>query len=429
MTDKTDNTGKQTPESSVERAEQAQAQDKSAATEKKAEDAQNTEKAGQTDKTERTTDKEGATEKVVVEKNAKTPSQTTRSETVVVKEKGSKFSPLAFIAFLFALAALGACGWLYWQLEMQKNTFAKQQQSFTTQKSQLKSQLKQQSNELKQQQQAEQQNFSQQLNTQLNNQLSQFANEVEQKLQTQQQKMDKSIELINQSGEKARQQMLLTDIKNLINIASHKLFLQQDKQAALTALKMVQNRLAALSDSKFLAIKQSIAEDIGTLNALPSVNNQEIYYQLSELMGSLKKLPLNQAVMPTKTNSAEQTKPSSEISWDNLKLVWQDFLSLFRVQKRDTEIEPLLTPAQVQNIELNLLSKLNQAQWAALNAQSAVYQTALKQTAQWVSQYYDPTSPKVTLVIDRLILLANKQLVADYSQVTLNTPTLMDNTL
>ncbi|MCU4675081.1 uroporphyrinogen-III C-methyltransferase [Catenovulum sp. 2E275] len=321
----------------------------------------------------------------------------------------TKSNAIAWLALLIALAGLALAGWQYW-LTYQKGE----------QKDLLSEQLKQQQNQFIQSANQQQNTNTQTLKNELNQSLSQFKNQFEQTLNQRQTQLQQSIDNVTASLNKSQSQAALADIHHLIQLASRKLYIEQDKTGAVTVLKLAQADLAQQNNSQWFNLSNQISTDIANIEALKEVDVQTLYLRLTELNQKVIQQPLNQAYIPKATEQSQNQTASSTIGWDNLYIIWREFLDLFLPKQRDGSVEALLSPAQVTNLQQNLTSKFNQAQWALLNKQANVYQTAISQIQTWVAQYYQVDSEQIGQIQQTLDNLKQQDLSQDFSALELN---------
>lgn len=345
------------------------------------------------------------------ETTTETASRKTPNQKSSTKKSGSNW--VAWFALLIALTVAGFVAWaywLYWQDTQQQNQPDDSQQ----QQTQLINSIK-----------SNQQKF----NNQLNQKLSTYRSQIAENLKTQKQEVQKSIEQFSVSQISSHNQAILIDAKYLLTLASRKLHIEQDKAGTIAVLKLAQAKLAEQnSNSQWFNLKNQISDDVARVQTLDEAELDNIFFSLTELIRQVMHLPLNQANLPDEVeNPVEDRAPTEEISMSNLEIIWHDFLELFMPKQRAGEVEPLLTPKQAQNIRQNLISKLNQAQWAALHQKQSIYQLALQQSSNWIEQFYQQENTDVQKVVEQLAKLQNKQLTQDFSTLELKSLGVVEN--
>ena len=92
---------------------------------------------------------------------------------------------------------------------------------------------------------------------------------------------------------------------------------------------------------------------------------------------------------PKAESKAESDKEFTGVG-SLLKSVWTDLVDgLFKVQRTDQVIEPLLPPEEKYYLLQNLGLILEQARVSLLNSDTALFHTNLTNAEQWVHRYFD----------------------------------------
>jgi uroporphyrin-3 C-methyltransferase len=302
------------------------------------------------------------------------------------KKIATKTNKLAWLAIIIALSAGAAVGGLYyWQNQQQSqlsHKFSQQiaQQTQQTQQLLQQSQLKTQALLTEQQQVFEQQ----------------LAQAITAYSQQQQTKITQLENALARLSERQPSDWLINESEYLIRIAARSIWLQRDTTAAINLLKDADSRLKKLNNPEFFPIRQLIHQDIEQLSLLPQRETDEVILSLMGLNQQIDKLPLRK-IMRIDEKSAQQDLQLSEDPSDwqsNLKKSWQKFLNDFiTIRRRNENVEPLLSPAYVQNLRQNLSLKLQLAQWAANQGKTPVYKAALNDVITWQEKYFDMDAP------------------------------------
>lgn len=378
------------------------------------------------------------------------------TQTIIVK-KTSWAGLLALFLWLLLFAGAGALYWQYptqlqslfvaddkdeiAQIEKQMqqtqtalaNLQQKTQQSLqqqSSQQSQTLQTLQQQLNSVNQSVQQRQSQTQKQLEQAIQAQLSDVKNSLstqQKKFAEQERLLAENLQKLDRSSEEAKQALQQSNLQELVSLAAQQLFLANNKEAALRALEMAHQTIT-INSAQSAQLKEALSLDIGTLKALPEVNTESLYYQLSQVMIQVEKLPLKNEPV-SRTTQDSQPSMSEEISWQNVNYIWQDFLSLFKPYRHDEKRQALLNPEQMQNLRWNLISKLNQAQWAALRQQPEVYQESLKVVTNWLNNFYDLQNSAVKGVQQQLQALQQSQLKGQYNNVELSSVKLLETAL
>lgn len=185
---------------------------------------------------------------------------------------------------------------------------------------------------------------------------------------------------------------LLHEAEYLIRIAARTLWLEQDTTAAVGLLKDADARLADLHDTAFLPVREIVHQDIKSLELMPTLETDEIVLTLMTMNKHVAMLPLAMVDVGAITDPNANLELSSDFNdWQtNLAKTWQKFLNDFiRVRQRNGLIEPLISPEQQQHLKQNLKLKVQLALWAASERKGDIYQKALTDIEQWITEFFD----------------------------------------
>ena len=299
------------------------------------------------------------------------------------KATADKPIPVSKTGVLALVLALIACGssaaWYYWHNQQQAQQQQQTQQTLTRQ---LESKLQAAEQQLTDLLQAREK----QLTASFNRQLQQLQSQNEQR-----------VAQLNQSIQRLQQEQpgnwLFNEVEYLIRMASRTLWLEQDKDTAISLLADADKRLRQTRNPELLPVRQLIFEDIETLKLLPARQDSEV---ILTLMGLNKQLDTLVLARPYREENQQQEQDlaltSDPADWrENLAKVWQKFRANFIITSRPRTQgdDPLLSPQHQQNLQENLALKLQLAIWAASKGETAIYRQTLDDIQLWLNQYYE----------------------------------------
>ena len=317
----------------------------------------------------------------------------------------NKISKLALFALLIAVAAPSAH--YYWQqLQNQQLT-----QALTNKISEENSAaLSRYKNQMQQALTNQQQTFAKQL--------EQMAAQINNTSQTKITELDTTVTQLEQSiKQRQPSDWLLHEAEYLIRIAARTLWLEHDTSAAIGLLKDADARLTELNDPAFLPVRETIHQDITSLELMPKLETDEIILALMAMNKQVVQLPLAMVDLGKETDKETDFDLSDDINdWQtNLAKTWQKFLNDFiRVRQRAGSIEPLMSPKQQENLKQNLSLKIQLALWAASERQGDIYQKTLADIQQWLNEFFDMESSINQHFAEALTSLQQKQVNFDY---------------
>lgn len=204
------------------------------------------------------------------------------------------------------------------------------------------------------------------------------------------------------------QHWLLADAMYLTRLASDQLQVNHDPAMALKLLRMADQRVAVLTGSQYTPIRHVFAKDILQLQLVPTVDVGGLVAKLITLSEQISRLPLVQPTMappvsapvtPVATTAATENLPWWQKLWFKVK---QELRSLVVVRHLDVPVTPLLSVEQQSDVNQQLATLLQQAQWAVLHQNQQVYQLSLTQAAVLINRYYALNQQATKVILQQL---------------------------
>ena len=188
-------------------------------------------------------------------------------------------------------------------------------------------------------------------------------------------------------------QGVLVQADYLTRLAQLNLAYEGNVASALALLTMVDKRVATLSLPSILSVRQAISTSINQLEAVPVVDLTGVITKLNALSEQIEQLPLVPNLPSTPATIVLPKKPTKIDSYltdwkDALSTSWDALQRVIIIRHHGQAIEPLLQPAQFLYLKQNIELQLQQAQWAALHRQQALYLDSLKRATTWVNHYF-----------------------------------------
>ena len=127
----------------------------------------------------------------------------------------------------------------------------------------------------------------------------------------------------------------------------------------------------------------------------------ELYARLAQLHQQIDQLPLP-AMQGTKTDIVPA--PSPELSWwrAGLQRGLAGLSKIVTVKYIGTDVPPLVTPDAKQYLYQNLHAEVDNAMWAALHHQPAVYQQSLANMSTWIKRYFANDAATTQLLLQEV---------------------------
>lgn len=172
----------------------------------------------------------------------------------------------------------------------------------------------------------------------------------------------------------------------LLELAEINQGLQHNKQSVINLLNAASKTLEPATEANVMAVRKTLAHDIEAINQQPALDVTDMLSQLAALQNTINTLPFKptlvtpktQALLPTPTTWSQQLKA-------NLNLL-EKFVV---IRHHDDAIKPLMTPLHQTVLRESLRLNLQQAQWAILENNDAIYQASLTQAADDVERLFD----------------------------------------
>ncbi len=272
---------------------------------------------------------------------------------------------LAILALLFGLGGLGAGAWSVLQIQAAGDLTAQQQQQLSNMRSQTAmpsaSQL-QQGRELLANVQAEQQLLAQRLETVLG---------------------------------ASRQDWRLAEAEHLLRMASLRLSALHDTNSARFLLQAADQILMEQDDPAAFAAREQLAKSISALQSSGTLDRTGLFVRLGALHQQAS--ALTHLAPEFVQGQGQQAQVASGDGAGRWAQWWEQITRYVRIDFNASEqVQPLLAGQSLTQVRLALGLALEQAQWAALNGATEVYQQALKQALGILDAHFSAKDPSVS---------------------------------
>lgn len=196
-----------------------------------------------------------------------------------------------------------------------------------------------------------------------------------------------------------RQDWRLAEAEHLLRMAHLRLTALQDLGSARYLLEAADQILFEQDDPAAYAAREAMAQALTAVRAVPKLDRTGVFMRL----GALQK----------QVGSLSQTLPgytagdsdAGSIDWSKLLDKASNYIRL-DINSNTDDIKPLLSSQQLIHIRLAVSLSLEQAQWAALNGQQAVYDQALEQAVTLLQHYFAEDYQPATSMREQLEELA-----------------------
>jgi len=200
---------------------------------------------------------------------------------------------------------------------------------------------------------------------------------------------------------KVRSDWLLSEVGHSLALASQELQLAGNVPAAITALQVVNQRLAQFDRPELIGVKKALSQDLEALQALPYLDTIGLSAKLDSLTVGIETLPLaidvqRQAVPPI--TIAKNTPFWTQLLQD----VSQSLGEMVRIRRIDKPDAVLLSPEQAFQLRENIKLRLLDARVSLLQHSAAPYNADISAVQSYVTRYFDPKAAATQQWLARL---------------------------
>ena len=192
----------------------------------------------------------------------------------------------------------------------------------------------------------------------------------------------------------SRDEWALTEVEQVLMLASQQLQLAGNVRGALAALQVADTKLQRLDRPQFVPLRRALARDMDRLKAVPYVDVAGLSLRLDQAIAQVDALPL--ALDGRVAAPPPAPPPEGEAGWHGvLRKVWQQIRQLVRIENIDRQEVPLLLPQEQFFLRENLKLRLLSARFALLFRDQANFRADLATADAWLGQYFDTRSKPV----------------------------------
>ena len=210
-----------------------------------------------------------------------------------------------------------------------------------------------------------------------------------------------SLEALYRELAPSRDELALSEVEQILVLASQQLSLGANVQAALAGVQVADAKLARLDRPQLAPLRRALARDMDRLKAVPYVDVAGISIKLDQMIAAIDDLPLaKDERLPAPATAAP---PPNEAAWVRLlREMWSDVRSVIRIEVSDRPAAPLVTPQQSFFLRENLRLRLLSARLALLARDDRAFHADMQAAGAWLKQYFDANSKPVQVALATL---------------------------
>lgn len=335
-------------------------------------------------------------------------SRRSQAEAPVKKSSGGGIGSV--LAILLALVAIGVASWPAYEIYKEKQS-AVQVDPLPARVAQAEAGVRTLDNDLQNIERGMAEN-SAQMSAQLaagEKQMQLFQADVSESLATIQSRMGTS-----------SQDWVYAEVEYLVRVANQRVLMEQDANSALQLLQSADEIVRETDGLTAHGLRAALAQDIAALKAVNSPDTQGIYLELSALVSQVQSLS---RTLPTYQAPTSQIDPGPDGAGylarflGLIRLAGNKLAHLVDFRRNEIEIKRILPSKEEYFLRQNLVLKLQIAQMALLEGNTAVFQSALGEAQVWVSDSFDDDSPGTVAMLESITRLSASQVSADLPDI------------
>ncbi|MGF6328065.1 uroporphyrin-3 C-methyltransferase [Pseudomonas sp. BS3782 TE3695] len=300
---------------------------------------------------------------------------------------------LAIVALLLGAAGVAVGGWGVWQvrhLQASNQQQLSQIQALNDQAQSLKLNEQRLTARLEQMPAAEELDARSRLVTQL---------------QGDQQRLNQRLETVLGAS---RKDWRLAEAEHLLRLASLRLSALQDISSAQALVQGADEILREQNDPGAFAAREQVAKTLVALRSTEQPDRTGLFLRL----GALRDQVINLTELAPEYKDRGESLLGLTADGDGASrwAQWWDQISRYiRIDfNADKNVRPLLAGQSLSQVRLALSLALEQAQWAALNGQAAVYTQALAEARDVLKSNFNPDNLQSKVMLEQVVELSKQ---------------------
>ena len=214
----------------------------------------------------------------------------------------------------------------------------------------------------------------------------------------------------------SREDVLLTEVEQILSLASQQLALAANVPGAIAALQLADGRLAGSNRAQFTPLRSALARDMDRLRAVPAVDVPGIAVKLDRALASIDTLPLAQDErLPEPPPTVSRMADPAWLAF--LRTAWDEMKSVVRIEVSDRAAAPLVAPGQQYFLRENLRLRLLSARVALLSRDESSFRSDITAANAWLKKYFDTRTKSVQALQATLTQVGTTVMPADLPDI------------
>ena len=195
---------------------------------------------------------------------------------------------------------------------------------------------------------------------------------------------------------------VLSEVEQLLVLASQQLQLAGNVRAALAALQAADQRLARAEKLAATPLRRAIGQDMEKLKAVPQLDTAGLAVRIEQVINQADSLPLIiSESMPAVRATRVRTDEGQGFARAARDL-WEEMKGLVRIRDVETQDTALLAPSQSYFLRENLKLRLLAARMALLARDEAAFREDLRAAQAWIGRWFDPKAKSTAAAVAAL---------------------------
>ncbi|MGY3170984.1 uroporphyrin-3 C-methyltransferase [Pseudomonas sp. TE12234] len=224
-------------------------------------------------------------------------------------------------------------------------------------------------------------------------------------LQGDQQRLNQRLETVLGAS---RKDWRLAEAEHLLRLASLRLSALQDISSAQALVQGADEILREQNDPGAFAAREQVAKTLVALRSTEQPDRTGLFLRLGALREQV--VGLTELAPEYKDRGESLLGLTADGDGASRWAQWWDQISRYiRIDfNADKNVRPLLAGQSLSQVRLALSLTLEQAQWAALNGQAAVYSQALDEARDVLKGNFNPDNPQSKVMLEQVAELSKQ---------------------
>lgn len=262
---------------------------------------------------------------------------------------------------------------------------------------------------------------------------SKLENEIQTKANAQSHRFDKMVQQEQTLLSKVQTvNWVLAEAEYLVRLAEVRLRIARDVKTAIVLLQTAEDKIQTLNDPRFDLLRAALLKDKVALQNTVVPNPEELWARIDTIITQVKQLPTrgfqvpeNNTAETAKTESMNSTSPQATPNTSN-QPAWQRSLvdslhalkDLVKIRYHSKPLKPVLDETEQTLVKENLRLLLEEIRFSILNSQPTLYTAAIRNTQDWLKEYFEGTNETVKNIQTSLSVLAETNLHPELPSLT-----------